>query len=100
VSNVKVSNAYPSSTDTYIKWGVREQGGGEEAMGCWGKFHIKGLHQVYSSPNIILVIKSRIRWAGYVARMMENRNANRIIAGKCEGRGPLETPRHESNDNI
>jgi hypothetical protein len=45
---------------------------------------------LYSSPNIIKMIKSRrMRWAGYVARMGEKRNAYRILVGKPEGKGPL-----------
>jgi hypothetical protein len=59
------------------------------------------LHNLYSSPNIIRMIKSRsIRWAGYVARMGETRNAYRILVGKPEGKTPLERPRRRWLDNI
>jgi hypothetical protein len=59
------------------------------------------LHNLYSSPNIIRMIKSRrMGWAGYVARMGEKRNAYRILAGKPEGRRPLRRPRRKSVDNI
>jgi hypothetical protein len=47
----------------------------DEVMGGWRKLHYKELHDLYSSPSIIRMIKSgRMRWAGYVARMWEKRN--------------------------
>jgi hypothetical protein len=59
------------------------------------------LNDLYSSPNIIRVIKSRKNtWAGQVARMREERGAYRILVGRPDGRRPLGRPRRRWEDNI
>jgi hypothetical protein len=64
---------------------------GQEVAGGWRRLHNKELHNLYTSPNIIKVIKSRrVSWAQYVARMGEMRNAYGILVGKPEGRDHSE----------
>jgi hypothetical protein len=66
----------------------------DEITGEWRRLHNK-LYDLYSSPNIIQVIKSRrVRWVGHVAHMGEGRGAYRILVGRPEGRRPLGRPRH------
>jgi hypothetical protein len=63
--------------------------------------HNEELHNLYSSPSIIRMIKSRrISWAGHVSRMGEKRNAYRILVGKPVGKRPLGRPRRRWEDNI
>jgi hypothetical protein len=72
-----------------------------EEDGSWRKLHNDELHSLYSSPNIVRVIKARkMMWAGHVARMGERRGVYRILVGRPEGKRPLGRPRRMWEDNI
>jgi hypothetical protein len=76
-------------------------GPNREADGSWRKLHNEKLHNLYSSPNIVRVIKSRrMRWVGHVARMWEGRDVYRGLVGRPEGKRPLGRPRCRWEDNI
>jgi hypothetical protein len=67
----------------------------------WRKLHNDELHSLYSSPNIVKVIKSsRMRGVGHVARMGEGRSVYRVLVGRPEGKRPLGKPRRRWEDNI
>jgi hypothetical protein len=72
-----------------------------EADGLWRKLHNDELHRLYSSVNIVRVIKSRrMKWVGHVPCMGEGRGVYRVLVGRPEGKKPLERPRHRWEDNI
>jgi len=63
----------------------------DEVTGEWRRSHNEELNDLYSSPNIVRVRK--MRWAGHVARMGEEREVYRVLVGKPEGKSPLGRPR-------
>jgi hypothetical protein len=72
-----------------------------EEDGSWRKLHDDELHSLYSSPNIVSVIKSSwIRWAGHAARMGEGKGVYRVLVGRPKGKRPLGRPRRRWEDNI
>ena len=72
----------------------------DEVTEEWRKLHNEELNNLYS-PNTVQVVKSRrMRWAGDVARMGEDRGVHRVLVGKPEGKKPLGRPRRRWEDNI
>jgi hypothetical protein len=73
----------------------------DEVTGEWRKLHNEELHNFYSSPDIIRQVKSRrMRWAGHVACMGEERKLYKDLVGKPEGKSPLGRRRRRWEDGI
>jgi hypothetical protein len=65
-----------------------------EVTGEWRKLHIEEHHDLYGSPTLVRVIKSRrLRWTGHVARMEEGRSVYSVLIGKPDGKRPMGRPR-------
>jgi hypothetical protein len=73
----------------------------DEVTGKWRKLYNEELHDLYSSPSIIRIIKARrMRWVGHVAQMAEKRYAYRLLVEKPERKKTLGRPRRKWVDNI
>jgi hypothetical protein len=73
----------------------------DEVTGEWRKMHSEELHNLYSYPDITRQVKSRrMRWAGHVARMGEERKVYTVLVGKTEGKRPLGRPRRRWEERI
>ena len=73
----------------------------DEVIRQWRKLHNEELNDLFSSPNVVRVMKSRRkRWAGHVARMGDRGDVRSVLVGKSEGKRPLGRRRHRWKDNI
>jgi hypothetical protein len=73
----------------------------DEVRGEWRPLHNEELYDLYSPPNIIRVIKSRImRWAEHAERMEDRRGLYRISVGRPDGKRPLGRSMRRYEDNI
>jgi hypothetical protein len=73
----------------------------DDVTGKWRKLHKEELNDLYSLPKIVRVVKSRrMRWAGHVARVGEDRGVHRVLMEKPEEKRSLGRPRRRWEDNI
>ena len=73
----------------------------DEVSREWRKLHNEELNDLYCSPNVVWVIKSRrMRWVGHVVRMGERKGLCRVLVGKPKGKRPLGGTMHRLEDNI
>jgi hypothetical protein len=73
----------------------------DEVTREWRKLHYEELNDLYSSPNIVQLIKStRMTWVGHVACIREGRGVYRLLVGRPERKRPLGRPRHRWEGNI
>ena len=73
----------------------------DELTGEWRNLRNEELNNLYSLPNTVQVVKlRRMRWAGHVARIGEDRGVHRVLVGKPERKRPLGGPRRRWEDNI
>jgi hypothetical protein len=72
----------------------------DEETGECSKLHNEELNDLYFPPNIVRVIKSRMRWMGHVARTEDKKGVYRVLVGKPKGKRPLGGPRRRWEDNI
>ena len=94
-------NAFPKQSASYAVLFLLRNYEKNEVTGEWRKLHNEELNELYCSPNIVRVLKSRrMKWAGHVARMEEGRGVYRVLVGKPEGKRPLGRPRYRWEDNI
>jgi hypothetical protein len=73
----------------------------DEVTGEWRKLYNEELNELYSLPHIVRVVKSRrMRWAGHMARMVEEREVHRVLVVKPEGKRPVGRPRRRWEYDI
>jgi hypothetical protein len=73
----------------------------DEVTGEWRRLHSEELNDLYCSPSIVRVMKSRrMKWVEHVARMGEGRGVYRVLVEKPEGKRPMGRLRRRWVDNI